>query len=825
MRKKLEPLSGLGSTCPPLLIAGNAAQHCNGTFPLSHLMRASSAEVMPMNPTMLERLDSLNNEGKANGSLEGARRRKHVSAGTQSQLARAVEALTDRIEGLGKHFQTERQAAEAREAALVKLLSSLSARLAQTDKLSLQSSSLRNTLAAPVAQETRVITQIESHLWQQRSFFESEAAARQSLCSEQSREARAQTEALTKLVQAVQLLEVPRVAPVALEEHHLKPLPRYRPYIGRDSRLYEFPEVQIGVKIYQVCNVNTSQMTFEVDFVCHLDWLDPNVEGIASEQLPSLEWGQYFNPRVEIDNGKDSCVWMLGADEIPRRKGHGNRGSLCSSKSEDAGGEMGPWLRKTMRFRGTLALSSVNLRCFPYDIQVLPIKLKAARCRGLTLGTPLFDLRKQEQVHRIRLVDNGTLKNDCAYLKSALNMRSNGHFAVPAADDSLLEFNIAGLHGCHAEKDRSDTYEIRILVERPLFASYFFDLVIMNLLVALSATAMWDTAAPELSSRMSISLTVILTLAAYTSARPAPIEKAPYVTFHDWCEQVCMFLVAGISMQNVYAVVLCGGQHEEAPPYMKDIYEDNEDACSMGWCFSRKVDCRGFIILLTAWFALSFYSFLWLIRTRRASKGFWHRLLSASCCRAQAVGDDEDDGTEAGRRSCWQRLCCVCCCGRSCGPCGSAQSARQTSAAVEEFQKASCPGRFNISDTDLPSPRPVRRFSSPGMYNAFSSPVHKPNGALEQCGCHHVGRPRPQELVSECFNTTGGSITQQWGHLPPQVESPKPNFTLNTPPSDAVEKMSPASSPSSDTLPSQSSESQQTIVQGGAVRDYQQLCD
>merc|ERR1719230_1294328 len=161
----------------------------------------------------------------------------------------------------------------------------------------------------------------------------------------------------------------------------------------------------------------------------------------------------------------------------------------------------------------------------------------------------------------------------------------------------------------------------------------------MNVLVFLAATSFWDTAAPEISSRMSISLTVILTLASYTASRPAPIEKAPYVTFHDWCEQMSMLLVTGISIQNVFAVVLCGGQHEEAPPYMKEMFEENEELCSVGWCFSRNIDCRALIVLAVTWATLVLYSLLWLLRKRRTSEGQWLKFLRLKC----ACDSDDDN--------------------------------------------------------------------------------------------------------------------------------------------------------------------------------------
>lgn len=54
--------------------------------------------------------------------------------------------------------------------------------------------------------------------------------------------------------------------------------------------------------------------------MCHLDWCDPNVEGLSDDELRTLDWGRYFNPYVEIDNVKEDIGWLKGADEVPRRR-------------------------------------------------------------------------------------------------------------------------------------------------------------------------------------------------------------------------------------------------------------------------------------------------------------------------------------------------------------------------------------------------------------------------------------------------------------------------------------------------------------------------
>ncbi|CAE8649566.1 unnamed protein product, partial [Polarella glacialis] len=452
----------------------------------------------------------------------------------------------------------------------------------------------------------RAITSFERHLQQGQELYREDAYLRGRLLEEDASKAAM----FRELLEAVRALHSPATSP-SIHCSTIK-IPRYRPHVGCDGNLYEFPEVEVSVKVYQICNVDTAQLTFEVDFLCCLEWCDPNVEGKSPEELKSLDWNQYFNPHVEVDNCKDSSAWLDGMDAIPRRRSSSFQSRIngaCGGKSVNE--DFGVQLRKTMRFRGTLAMGPVDLRCFPFDIQALPIRLKARRCRGLALGTPAAGARC-DQCGLVSLVDSSGMMLFESYLQHDAHLKGRGNYAVATAGDALLEFNINGLTGRHPDAKRVDIYEVCIFVKRPFLAHYFWDLLILNLLVMLATTAFWDTAAADLSSRMSISLTVILTLAAYTSSRPAPIEKAPYVTFHDWVEQMSMFLVTGISVQNVVAVVSCGGQNSEAPPYMTEEFERNRDGCSLGWCMSRQIDCKGLTVLLVAWALLALYSAFWL---------------------------------------------------------------------------------------------------------------------------------------------------------------------------------------------------------------------
>lgn len=612
-------------------------------------------------------------------------------------LARAVEALAAKVEGLGARMEEERLSGVLREANISRLAEVLATATenaaimsAPPEPLATERTVREEEIEAVVeskarARDERLLeaiagmgAQLERQVVQQ----EQQWAWQQRLLEEKA----SNVHALQEVVEAVRSLKGPSCSEVP-SESSANPEPRYRPHVGVDGLLYEFPEVQVAVKINQVSNVDTKQLTFEADFVCFLDWCDPNVADTPSDELKTLDWTQYFNPQIEVDNAKDKSGWLDGMDDIPRRPRTAAGAEGSSSIDTLMGGcsslALGPRLRKTMRFRGVLSMSAVNLKCFPFDIQMLPIKLKAARCRGLALGTPSVSWAQREQVSRVHLTD-GLVPRTPGYLESHIRAVGQGHYAMPSAGDSLLEFRICGLTGYHQDPHRGDIYDVSIFVARPFFASYFWDLVIMNLFVMLAATAFWDTAAPELSSRMSISLTVILTLAAYTSSRPEPIAKAPYVTFHDWCEQMSMFLVTGISAQNVFAVVMCGGQHGEAPPYMVAEFQDNQERCALGWCKSRSVDCQGLVVLLVTWLLLIVYSCIWLVRTRRrATKELRERFPNAIVGKGRegtgvGFGKAHSDGTSSSHsldswstkakrcfssclssmaRGCWRCLC------------------------------------------------------------------------------------------------------------------------------------------------------------------------
>lgn len=441
-----------------------------------------------------------------------------------------------------------------------------------------------------------------------------------------------------------------------------------------DSQYSSIPDVEVTVLVKGVTSVDTAAMLFEVNVDLYLVWGDPliyetywsNSGDENCKDLHSYDWEQFFNPSIYIENNKGL---IMRSQEVP---------SFCKKDPKTGGpeydtdddGRKHARMSKKLYMRGKVGLNSVDLSCFPFDMQILPLSIRSERT-----GVP-----NKNNVKRVRLVhprvgakvghSDSTL-NLCLGSKSRKSkhqwgktvpynvvvdkkfLLQSGHCVLPEIEHQLIEFNFLGIRGsmgasCLGAEDdeldrkeqqpqgfmKEDTYyEVNILVERPFFSNYFWEIIILTMLVFMAAFSFWDTAAPELSSRMSITLVIILTLAAYTGDRPPQIEKTPSLTFQDRYELCGFFLVVSVSILNVISVTVCGGEHEEAPDYMLRLHQP--EACKMGWCHSRLIDCTFFLFFTIALVLIVFIMYTWVRRSRRTSTSFLRKLTTAVFVDAQ----------------------------------------------------------------------------------------------------------------------------------------------------------------------------------------------
>lgn len=230
-------------------------------------------------------------------------------------------------------------------------------------------------------------------------------------------------------------------------------------------------------------------------------------------------------------------------------------------------------------------MDGVELACFPFDIQILPVRVKAKAWtfegRSKRPRYSFTDGMKRRQLEE-------------KYQQAKPNFKGDGHFALPTAD-GMQEFDIYGICGYPKLEisTKFDVYEVALAVKRPL-GILFDDIKITNAMVWVACLSFYDIASADLSARLSISLTIMLTLASYMSDRPPAIQNLPTRTIHDKNEVLQWLLLIMITVLNLASVMLCGAESmaesgaNEAPLHMIRYYwEHKEDLCAKGYLATR----------------------------------------------------------------------------------------------------------------------------------------------------------------------------------------------------------------------------------------------
>ncbi|CAK0877116.1 unnamed protein product [Prorocentrum cordatum] len=231
-------------------------------------------------------------------------------------LALAVGLLSGRVEAIGRRLEADAARAAARDQSVLGALRALpyTAPPAPAGGPAAWAEGFDEACGSE-AQLLQMLGRLNAHFEQLQEHQSRRADDQARLLEEKV----SKTEVLRELLSAVRALSSPLSRPLSAGSA-VQRRPRYRAYMGSNGQVCEFPEVAIATKLYQVSNVDTAALSFEVDFVVRLEWRDDNLEGIPCEEFKSLDWAQYFNPHLEIDNDKDNCSWIEGMDTIPRRR-------------------------------------------------------------------------------------------------------------------------------------------------------------------------------------------------------------------------------------------------------------------------------------------------------------------------------------------------------------------------------------------------------------------------------------------------------------------------------------------------------------------------
>lgn len=257
-----------------------------------------------------------------------------------------------------------------------------------------------------------------------------------------------------------------KVAPIGTQS-----VPKSKP-AGDPTKL---PAVELATKFYSISQVDETKHTFFADFLVMLDW-----------EATTNHAG--FIPHVQIENGID--VMMVGNETDPREK------KDCH-------------MTATRRYQATL-ISRMNMRNFPFDIQYLEVIFKIERSQ-VTLADGSLLRQKIRLNNPVRWRKQHTIETNADMLAEWELMKIWG---------GSLDLKADGVH---------DRYCVQILVHREV-TSILWNFAWPIFSIGLLSLTGHGVPVPDLADRMSVNLTMFLTIVAFKWALQDRLPKVPYLT-------------------------------------------------------------------------------------------------------------------------------------------------------------------------------------------------------------------------------------------------------------------------------------------------------
>lgn len=378
-----------------------------------------------------------------------------------------------------------------------------------------------------------------------------------------------------------------------------------------------WPAVEVTFVLIEIVSFDIAAMTFEIEFCVDLDWLDSKLrrsidyeysaESGKFEFMKSLTRSQndcyFFNPKIVLENSK---VVPDESDHCP---------DIIDEVFED-GCDI-PWVHKRFHFTGSISCRGVDARFFPFDIETLHVKITGSEMGGKT---------SKGELRRLKFTEPKLRKNLRYKLKRA--GRPTPGFAHSHQEDTIMphmwrmdpdggdtlkvgEMIVIAFGGA---VDKEDTvYDFTMVLRRSWFPRYFFDILIYNLqTLAASFSLFTPYDGDMLANRMSITLTVLLTVVGVSTTRPKAIEDLPYQTLHDWYGQLMVFSVLMIGVSNLFNYTNCWGMYREAG--VADVYDEKlqmivnnlrtDGFPGSWWCQNSLNDSQSNMDHLTLWFTV-----------------------------------------------------------------------------------------------------------------------------------------------------------------------------------------------------------------------------
>lgn len=254
-----------------------------------------------------------------------------------------------------------------------------------------------------------------------------------------------------------------------------------------------YREVRVAINIDSIFSIDVQKQTWTVAFTAIYEWNDPTLGNYKCAS--DVVWDRHFVPDVQFDGAHEI------SDAIVSPRIHDF--PTCTAKL-------------TMRFKGEFT-AAVMLNHYPFDIHLFCLSLKPRKYGHADLP---------DHLRVVKLVHFET--NRVGSANRTHKLKKSGLKTVPDFEVFLLKD--AGVQD--VGKNRTD-YTLRLVVIRR--AGHIITNVVLFIFMihALAFTAFWLDPLEELSDRLQVVLTLLLTIVAFKLMIKEELPSVPYMTDLD----------------------------------------------------------------------------------------------------------------------------------------------------------------------------------------------------------------------------------------------------------------------------------------------------
>ena len=318
------------------------------------------------------------------------------------------------------------------------------------------------------------------------------------------------------------------------------------------------------------------------------DWIDPSLERESPDiqklglKAPAPIWSHHFVPHFDIEGCVGSPEILGGGDGPPLPK---------LRKKDKKTGECNH-CAMTVMYACTIMVR-FDFRFFPYEKQCLEVLVKCASVSDGKKWERGADRAYVQLLNpqRWRGIKGHVLKDDADWMTDWIPREINGGpFSQHQAKS--IEYNTE-------EKDRSltfkvnDCYKLQLIVERDA-TSITWNSVFSLFVVDFLSTSGWGVPVTELADRLSVVLTMLLTVMAFKYTLSDALPNVPYLTILDQfvvssfliiaCQGGMMWMNAELEMYNCSEEVEHVNFWSRAIPYNATAMSPAEHAAQEQVC-------------------------------------------------------------------------------------------------------------------------------------------------------------------------------------------------------------------------------------------------